>query len=152
MPRERSGVGIAARFHDRRIEQLSVGRFIEQVGGDADGDGSRDADRARDAPPSADSTQYDPQTRQVEKERLLATGVSGKATVTSARATGDVDSEGRPVYDLMLTIEIPARQPMQGPARTGVPADRVDRLEPGDTVAIKADPNNPTVMTIDWAG
>jgi hypothetical protein len=103
-------------------------------------------------PPSADSTQYDPQTRQAEKERLLATGISGKATVTSARATGDVDSEGRPVYDLMLTIEIPGRQPMQGPARTGVPADRVDRLEPGDTVAIRADSNNPTVMTIDWAG
>jgi hypothetical protein len=103
-------------------------------------------------PPSGDSTQYDPQARQAEKERLLATGVSGKATVTSARDTGDVDSEGRPVYDLMLAIEIPGRQPMQGPARTGVPADRVDRLEPGDTVAIKADPNNPTVMTIDWAG
>jgi hypothetical protein len=103
-------------------------------------------------PPSADSTQYDPQTRQAEKERLLATGVSGKATVTSAAATGDVDSEGRPVYDLMLTIEIPGRQPIQGPARTGVPADRVDQLEPGDTVAIKADPNNSAVMTIDWAG
>jgi hypothetical protein len=77
-------------------------------------------------PPSADSTQYDPQTRQAEKERLLATGVSGKATVTSARATGDVDSEGRPVYDLMLTIEIPGRQPMQGPARTGVPTGWTD--------------------------
>jgi hypothetical protein len=103
-------------------------------------------------PPSADSTQYDPQTRQAEKERLLATGVSGKATVTSARVTGDVDSEGRPVYDLMLRIEIPGRQPVQGPARTGIPADRVERLEPGDTVVIKVDPNNPTVMTIDWAG
>jgi hypothetical protein len=103
-------------------------------------------------PPSADSTQFDPQARQAEKERLLATGVSGQATVTSARATGDVDSEGRPVYDLLLKVEIPGRQPVQGPARTGVPADRVDRLEPGDTVAIKADPNDPSVMTIDWAG
>lgn len=101
-------------------------------------------------PPEADSTQYDPEARKAEKERLLATGVAGKATVTSAKATGGVDSEGRPVYDLMLTIEIPGRQPMQGPARTGVPPERITQLEAGDTVAIKADPTNPTAMTIDW--
>jgi hypothetical protein len=101
-------------------------------------------------PPSADTTQYDPEARTAEKERLLATGVAGRATVTSARATGDVDSEGRPVYDLMLTIEIPGQQPMQGPARTGIPADRVSQLEAGETVAIKSDPANPTAMTIDW--
>jgi hypothetical protein len=101
-------------------------------------------------PASADTTQYDPQARKAEKERLLATGVEGKATVTSAKATGAVDSEGRPVYDLMLTIEIPGQQPMQGPARTGVPAERISQLEAGDTVAIKADPANPTEMTVDW--
>lgn len=101
-------------------------------------------------PPSADTTQYDPEARKAEKERLLATGVAGRATVTSARATGEVDSEGRPVYDLMLTIEIPGQQPMQGPARTGVPPERVSELEAGDTVAIKSDPANPTAMTIDW--
>lgn len=102
-------------------------------------------------PPSrADTTQYDPEARKAEKERLLATGVAGRATVTSARATGEVDSEGRPVYDLMLTIEIPGQQPMQGPARTGIPPDRVSQLEAGDTVAIKSDPANPTAMTIDW--
>lgn len=101
-------------------------------------------------PPSADTTQYDPAARKAEKERLLATGISGKATVTSARATGTTDSEGRPVYDLMLAIEIPGQTPMQGPARTGVPTDRVSQLEAGDSVAIKADPANPTAMTIDW--
>jgi hypothetical protein len=101
-------------------------------------------------PASADTSQEDPGVRKAEKERLLATGVAGRATVVSARATGDTDSEGRPVYDLVLTIEIPGQQPMQGPARTGVPEDRVDQLEAGDTVAIKSDPANPTVMTIDW--
>src|SRR5919106_1382392 len=101
-------------------------------------------------PASADSTQHDPEARKAEKERLLATGVAGKATVTSARATGGIDSEGRPVYDLMLTIEIPGRPPMQGPARTGVPPERISQPEAGDTVAIKSDPANPTSMTIDW--
>lgn len=102
------------------------------------------------APASADTSQEDPAVRKAEKERLLATGVAGRATVVSARATGTTDSEGRPVYDLVLTIQVPGQQPMQGPARTGVPPDRVDQLEAGDTVAIKSDPANPTVMTIDW--
>jgi hypothetical protein len=104
------------------------------------------------APPaSADSSQMDPTLRQAEKERLLASGIEGTATVLSSRATGQTDSEGRPVYDLMLRIEIPGQQPMQGPARTGVPPERVDRLETGDTVTIKADPANPSSMTIDWS-
>jgi hypothetical protein len=101
-------------------------------------------------PASADSSQMDPALRQAEKERLLASGIAGKATVLSSRATGETDSEGRPVYDLMLRIEIPGQQPMQGPSRTGVPPERVDRLETGDTVTIKSDPANPTSMTIDW--
>jgi hypothetical protein len=98
----------------------------------------------------ADTTDFDPEARRAEKERLLATGIAGRATVMSARATGDVDSEGRPVYDLVLTIQVPGQQPMQGPARTGVPRERVSQLEAGDTVAIKSDPANPTVMTVDW--
>jgi hypothetical protein len=101
-------------------------------------------------PASADSSQMDPTLRQAEKERLLTSGIEGTATVMSSKATGQTDSEGRPVYDLVLRIEIPGRQPMQGPARTGVPPDRVDRLEAGDTVTVKADPANPSSMTIDW--
>lgn len=101
-------------------------------------------------PPSADTSRYDPQARRAEKERLLGTGIAGKATVVSSRATGETDSEGRPVYDLTLTIEIPGQAPIQGPARTGVPPERVSQLEAGDTVVIRSDPANPTVMTIDW--
>lgn len=101
-------------------------------------------------PANADSSQMDPKLRQAEKERLLASGIEGKATVISSKATGQTDSEGRPVYDLMLRIEIPGQQPIQGPARAGVPPDRVDRLEAGDTVKIKADPASPSSMTIDW--
>lgn len=101
-------------------------------------------------PANADSSQMDPGLRQAEKERLLESGIQGTATVLSSRATGQTDSEGRPVYDLMLRIEIPGQQPMRGPSRTGVPPERVDRLEAGDTVTIKADPANPSSMTIHW--
>jgi hypothetical protein len=101
-------------------------------------------------PANADSSRMDPGLRQAEMERLMASGTQGTATVLSSNATGQSDSEGRPVYDLMLRIEIPGRQPLQGPARTGVSPERVDRLEAGDSVTIKADPANPSSMTIDW--
>jgi hypothetical protein len=101
-------------------------------------------------PPQADTSQYSQSAREAEKARLLTTGVVGTASVLSAKATGETDTEGRPVYDLMLQIEVPGQQPMQGPARTGIPADRVDQLEPGDTVPLKVDPANPLLMTVDW--
>jgi hypothetical protein len=101
-------------------------------------------------PAQADTSQYAPAAREAEKAGIVATGVAGRATVVSAAATGLVDSEGRPVYDLVLTIEVPGRSPVQGPARTGIPVDRVTQLEPGDTVPLKVDPANPSVMTVDW--
>jgi hypothetical protein len=101
-------------------------------------------------PAQADTSYYSQAAREAEKARLLTTGIVGTATVLSAKATGETDTEGRPVYDLMLQIEVPGQQPMQGPARTGIPADRVDQLEPGDTVPLKVDPANPMVMTVDW--
>jgi hypothetical protein len=101
-------------------------------------------------PASADSSQMSPEDRQASKERILETGIAGKATVVSATPTGGTDTEGRPVYDFVFTIEVPGRPPMQGPARAGVPSERVDQLEPGDTVPLKVDPNNPASMAIDW--
>lgn len=84
------------------------------------------------------------------KKRLLETGVSGTAKVISSAPTGQTDSEGRPVYSMMLEIHVEGRPPMQGPAVVGVPPERAEQLEAGDTVPIRADPNNPAMMAVDW--
>lgn len=84
------------------------------------------------------------------KKRLLAEGVSGTAKVLSSVPTGQTDSEGRAVYSMTLQIEVPGHAPMQGPAVVGVPPERAELLEVGDTVPIKADANNPSVMAVDW--
>jgi hypothetical protein len=84
------------------------------------------------------------------KARLLASGVAGSAKVLKARRTDEVDGDGRPVYDLELEIQVQGMPPMRGPARVGIPPERVDRLEEGDTVPIKADPSNPAMMAVDW--
>ncbi|HEX2032084.1 MAG TPA: hypothetical protein VHL78_11910 [Actinomycetota bacterium] len=84
------------------------------------------------------------------KARVLAEGIPGKATVLQAQDTGQVDAEGRRVYDLLLFIQVDGQPPMQGPARTGIPPERLDQLEQGDTVPIKADRSNPAVIAVDW--
>lgn len=84
------------------------------------------------------------------KKRLLETGVSGTAKVLSSTPTGQTDPEGRPMFALLLQIEVPGHAPMQGPAIVGVPHERSEQLEAGDTVPIKADPNNPSMMAVDW--
>ena len=84
------------------------------------------------------------------KKRLLAEGVSGTAKVISSVPVGQNDSEGRPMYSMVLQIEVEGHPPMQGPAVVGVPPERAELLEVGDTVPIKADANNPSVMAVDW--
>lgn len=84
------------------------------------------------------------------KARVLAEGIPGRATVLQAQDTGQVDGDGRRVYDLLLFIQVDGQPPMQGPARTGIPPERLDQLEQGDTVPIKADRSNPSVIAVDW--
>ncbi len=84
------------------------------------------------------------------KKRLLAEGVAGTAKVLSSVPTGQTDSEGRPMYSMTLQIEVPGHPPMQGPAVVGIPPERAELLEVGDSVPIKADANNPSVMAVDW--
>jgi hypothetical protein len=62
----------------------------------------------------------------------------------------EMDAEDQPIYTLTFQIEVPGRPPMHGRAKTGVPLDRIARLQPGDSVALKVDPLNPTAMAIDW--
>ncbi|MGH2684123.1 MAG: hypothetical protein ACRDJP_01485, partial [Actinomycetota bacterium] len=94
------------------------------------------------AAPSADP--------EATKQQLLANGVPGVAKVISSTATGQVDAQGRPVYSMMMQVEIEGRPPMQAPAMVGVPPERAEQLEPGDQVPIRADPNNPMMMAVDW--
>ena len=84
------------------------------------------------------------------KQHLLANGVPGTARVLSSAPTGQTDAQGRPVFNLMMRVEIEGRPPMQAPALVGVPPEHAEQLEPGDTVPVKADANNPMMMAVDW--
>jgi hypothetical protein len=85
-----------------------------------------------------------------EKKRILADGIPGTARILASSPTGQMDDQGRPIHQMTLQIEIQGRQPVMGPALAGVPAERADQLEVGESVPVKADPNNPSSIAIDW--
>jgi hypothetical protein len=85
-----------------------------------------------------------------EKQRLLATGVPGSAPIMSARALGLFDADGRPVYDLVLMVEVPGRLPAQGPARVGVDREREHWFRVGQKLPVKADAERPALFAVDW--
>ncbi|MGH2662987.1 MAG: hypothetical protein ACRDH8_09320 [Actinomycetota bacterium] len=97
------------------------------------------------APPPLPSAQGDE-----DKKRILATGTPGRARIISSAPTGQMDDRGRPIYSMMLQIEVQGRPPVQGPAMAGIPPERAEQLEPGDEIPIKADPANPTSIAVDW--
>jgi hypothetical protein len=87
---------------------------------------------------------------EAEKQRLLATGVEGTATILQCQPLGLFDSDGRPVYDLVLSLEVPGHAPTQGPARVGVLREREHWFKVGQRLPIKADPDAPSHFAVDW--
>ncbi len=86
-----------------------------------------------------------------EKQRLLATGVPGTATILTATPLGLFDADGRPAFDLVVRVEVPGRAPLEGPARTAVDRKHEPWLKAGQQLPIKADPDAPTHFAVDWA-
>jgi hypothetical protein len=84
------------------------------------------------------------------KQRVLATGVPATARVLTVNYTGQLDEQGRPVYDVQLHIQVDGRPPMTGPARIGVPLEHVSSMQVGAVIPLKVDQFNPAVMAADW--
>jgi hypothetical protein len=85
-----------------------------------------------------------------EKQRLLATGIAGTATILRSDPLGLFDADGRPAYDLLVSIDVPGSAKFQGPARVAVPKEREHWLHAGQQLPIKADPEAPTHFAVDW--
>jgi hypothetical protein len=92
----------------------------------------------------------DPAQADAVKQRLLATGMPGVARVLSVNYTGQLDGQGRPVYEVHLHIEVDGKPPMTGPARFGVPPERVSVMQVGGMIPLRVDPANPAMMAADW--
>jgi hypothetical protein len=86
---------------------------------------------------------------EVEKQ-LLAMGVAGSATILQCWPLGLFDGNGRPAYDLLLTVEVPGQEPVRVPLRVGVPSACEHWLNVGQRLPIKADPSQTSHVALDW--
>jgi hypothetical protein len=87
---------------------------------------------------------------EAEKQRLLASGVAGTATILQCHPLGLFDADGRPAYDLLVSVDVPGHPTLQGPARTPVPKEREHWFQAGQRLPIKADPEAPSHFAVDW--
>ncbi len=92
--------------------------------------------------------------KNAERNRLVATGLAGQATIVQVADTG-MRINDQPRLQMVLDV-----YPMPGYAafapfratHTGtIPMMALARVSPGATVPVKCDPANPVNLTIDWA-
>ena len=86
-----------------------------------------------------------------EQQRLLMSGVPGRARIDAAADTG-ATLDDQPVADLTMTVEVPGLRPYQVVSRVPVPRLMAASFAPGQTVPVKVDPANPASLTVDMAG
>lgn len=92
--------------------------------------------------------------KSAERNRLVATGLSGQAMIVQMADTG-MRINDQPRLQIVLDVYPLPGQAGFAPFRathTGtVPMMAMARVAPGATVPVKCDPANPVNLTIDWA-
>jgi len=83
-----------------------------------------------------------------EQQRLLVSGIPGRARIDAAADTG-ASVNDQPIADLTMTVEIPGRAPYQVVTRQPIPRLMTGSFSPGQTVPVRVDPADPTVLTVD---
>ncbi len=90
-------------------------------------------------------------TQVTTEQHILQTGTPGMARVLSIADTGATINE-HPVCELQLEVTIPGQGPYTTVVRQMVPRLQVAQLQPGSTFAVKADPQDPAQVAMDWQG
>jgi hypothetical protein len=87
-----------------------------------------------------------------EKAANIATsGIDASATITAVRQTPSAVNY-QPVFELDLTVLPEGGPPYPATAYQLVPQIQLAQLQPGRSVHVKVDPNDPSVVWVDLAG
>jgi hypothetical protein len=84
-------------------------------------------------------------------DQLIAQGLPGMATISSAAETGVYINE-RPMIKLTMTVQVPGRPPYTVEHREVIPLVALGMITPGSTLPVAVDPTNPQKLAIDWSG
>ncbi len=85
------------------------------------------------------------------RDKLIAQGLAGQATVVEAAETGMYVNE-RPMVKLTLNVMLPGRPPYTIEHREVVPLIALGMITPGSTLPVAVDPVDPHKLAIDWSG
>lgn len=84
------------------------------------------------------------------EQALLASGIPGRATITTFTDTGVlVNFDPQVVLD--LTVAVGGGPPYELHLTTTVPQIHLSRMRPGADVGVRVDPSEPQRLTIDWS-
>ena len=81
--------------------------------------------------------------------QLLANGLDGTATITTAQDTG-VPVGANKLFSIVMTVNVPGKAPYQETSATMVPPDDTAKVVAGLTVPVKVSPDNPNLVMIQW--
>jgi hypothetical protein len=87
-----------------------------------------------------------------DRAKLRAVGVPGQAIVRSIgeSGAGTVTVNDQPLLSLTLEVNDGYGTPYLVSFETIVPRYAVPQVQPGDTIPIKIDPNDPQRVAVDW--
>src|ERR1700754_2341956 len=84
-------------------------------------------------------------------QKLHAQGVQANGVVSAVRPTGQVDFGGSPEIDFDVTITKPTGESYATTIRQGMAAGAESGIQPGKSVTVKYDPDNPaSAMIYGW--
>lgn len=81
--------------------------------------------------------------------RLVRSGITARATVTSIDSTGSVIN-GRPVLRLGISVNVDDMPAFPAKVRNAPPSHLVGMLRPGASIPVVVDPDTPERVLIDW--
>jgi hypothetical protein len=87
--------------------------------------------------------------RYAEAGRLRETGLSGTATVLGAGHAG-IEHRGHPLAWLDLVIHVDGRPDYRTRVREFVPSSMVERIQRGEPLPVRVDPEQPSRVVILW--
>jgi len=83
-----------------------------------------------------------------DETKVGAPGLSGQATIISLSEGGPYVNQ-RPTITLELDVELPGRASYRAQARQPVGRLVIGRLEPGATIPVRIDPDDPEDVAVD---
>jgi hypothetical protein len=83
-----------------------------------------------------------------DEATVQTSGVSGRATIVSLREGGPYIND-RPTITMELDVEVPGRERYRAQAKQPVGRLIIGRLQPGATIPVRVEPDDPADVSVD---